>query len=400
MSGEGSGGTKKTFDGSEYDYVFDIDIEDGKPPLKLPYNLTESPWDAARKFLERNELPMTYYEQVAHWVSDNTKGARLGQDSGAGAGQPPQASDPWGTDRRYRPGDAGSAAPSVERKLPQRSYIRISEGNAQNAINKITETSKQLRDAGKIGKDSELTAEETQMLHALAEQITKTPDDPHPTEGQILALNKVATGWPTASRVPGVAILARLAVSPSFVTTTCSGEKTVIDLLAEAGLFEAKQMTANNAVHAIRLIVNLFACDSGRLIVDGTFDNALEHVRSFASEPESSAQFKALATLYLNFAVQLTSNAPSSESRTREARAEKLLTDIGLMLECESPHAGDGDALFRALCALGTLMTLGDNFRRKMKMGVSGTLHFVGTKPAGQQVNVREVVQEIRDELR
>jgi phospholipase A-2-activating protein len=71
--------------------VFDIDIEEGKPPLKLPYNLTESPWDAARKFLERNKLPMTYYEQVSAWISDNTKGASLGQGS---VGHWPQI-PPW-----------------------------------------------------------------------------------------------------------------------------------------------------------------------------------------------------------------------------------------------------------------------------------------------------------------
>ena len=65
MSGEGSGAQKREYKGKEYDYVFDIDIEDGKPPLKLPYNLNESAWDAARKFLEANELPMSYYEQVA-----------------------------------------------------------------------------------------------------------------------------------------------------------------------------------------------------------------------------------------------------------------------------------------------------------------------------------------------
>lgn len=55
---------------------------------------------------------------------------------------------------------------------------------------------------------------------------------------------------------------------------------------------------------------------------------------------------------------------------------------------------------FRALCALGTLLTLGDGFRRKMKGGVSGTLHFLSTKPEAQLANVKEVIQEIRDELR
>jgi hypothetical protein len=31
---------KQLYNGKEYDYVFDIDIEDGADPLKLPYNVT------------------------------------------------------------------------------------------------------------------------------------------------------------------------------------------------------------------------------------------------------------------------------------------------------------------------------------------------------------------------
>jgi hypothetical protein len=29
---------KQLYNGKEYDYVFDVDIGDGVPPLKLPYN--------------------------------------------------------------------------------------------------------------------------------------------------------------------------------------------------------------------------------------------------------------------------------------------------------------------------------------------------------------------------
>lgn len=31
-------GRKQLYEGKEYDYVFDVDIQDGVPPLKLPYN--------------------------------------------------------------------------------------------------------------------------------------------------------------------------------------------------------------------------------------------------------------------------------------------------------------------------------------------------------------------------
>ena len=34
------GSRKQVFDGKEYDYVFDVDIQEGVPPLKLPYNAT------------------------------------------------------------------------------------------------------------------------------------------------------------------------------------------------------------------------------------------------------------------------------------------------------------------------------------------------------------------------
>ena len=31
-------GRKQLYEGKEYDYVFDVDVQDGVPPLKLPYN--------------------------------------------------------------------------------------------------------------------------------------------------------------------------------------------------------------------------------------------------------------------------------------------------------------------------------------------------------------------------
>lgn len=33
-------GRKQLFEGKEYDHVFDVDVSEGMPPLKLPYNIT------------------------------------------------------------------------------------------------------------------------------------------------------------------------------------------------------------------------------------------------------------------------------------------------------------------------------------------------------------------------
>lgn len=374
-----------------YDYVFDIDIEEGKPPLKLPYNLTESPWDAARKFLESNDLPLSYYEQVANWLSDNTKGSRLGQNSAPPAAEPsraPYASDPWGTDRRYRPGDAPSS--SGARRLPHTSYLTIVEGNPSNAIKIIVD---------KASSSKDLTSEECRSLQKLADQLQQK-GDPHPLAEQISPLLKIATTWTQKARVPAIGVLAVCAVSPSFVQHTSSGSSTVIDTLGEAGNFAPKQATANNVVHGIRLVVNLFKTDGGRTIADGSFDSTLKILRPFASTPESPAQAKALATLFLNYAVQLTLQAPAQGSATRESRAEVLMRDVAFMLESDSPHAADADVLYRALAALGTLITLGEGFRQRMKMGISGTLHVASTKPNAQLPNTKDLISEIRDELR
>lgn len=70
--GDVLGGTDKTneggtmYEGKAYDYVFSVDVEDGKPPLKLPYNRGEDPYHAAHNFIQKNFLPAEYLEQVCN----------------------------------------------------------------------------------------------------------------------------------------------------------------------------------------------------------------------------------------------------------------------------------------------------------------------------------------------
>ncbi|CAI4568907.1 BFP_1a_G0031100.mRNA.1.CDS.1 [Saccharomyces cerevisiae] len=79
--GAGATGNDKKieFEGKTYDYVFDVDIEDGKPPLKLPINVSDNPYTAADNFLARYELPMSYRDQVVQFILKNTNGISLDQ---------------------------------------------------------------------------------------------------------------------------------------------------------------------------------------------------------------------------------------------------------------------------------------------------------------------------------
>lgn len=72
---------KQLFDGKKWDYVFDVDVKDGEPPLKLPYNANENPYTAATRFLEANELPSSYTEEVVRFITSNTQGVNISQSS-------------------------------------------------------------------------------------------------------------------------------------------------------------------------------------------------------------------------------------------------------------------------------------------------------------------------------
>ena len=71
-------GRKQVFNGREYDYVFDVDIQEGAPPLKLPYNASDNPYVTAQNFIHEHELPQDYLDQIANFIITNTKGASLG----------------------------------------------------------------------------------------------------------------------------------------------------------------------------------------------------------------------------------------------------------------------------------------------------------------------------------
>jgi phospholipase A-2-activating protein len=59
----------------EYDFVFSVDFDESKPPVKLPYNRSDDPWHVAQKFLEDNELPQSYLDTVAKFILQNVPDA-------------------------------------------------------------------------------------------------------------------------------------------------------------------------------------------------------------------------------------------------------------------------------------------------------------------------------------
>lgn len=69
---------KKLHNGKEYDFVFDIEIDEPKCTLKLPYNTSDSPYLAAQQFIHKHDLSQFYLDEIAQHIVKNTGGASLG----------------------------------------------------------------------------------------------------------------------------------------------------------------------------------------------------------------------------------------------------------------------------------------------------------------------------------
>uniref|UniRef100_A0A1I8FD01 PFU domain-containing protein n=1 Tax=Macrostomum lignano TaxID=282301 RepID=A0A1I8FD01_9PLAT len=147
--GGGSGAPRTRFEGQDYDFVFTVDVEEGKPPLKLPYNRTgQDPWFAAQRFIDKHLLARrpTWIRTNAGetpTISQGTYGGsvhRLWQvhypvsgtsDGGTGRG----FSDPFTGGNRYVPGGAGleAALAANEEYLPYKELQILSAGNMGRA---------------------------------------------------------------------------------------------------------------------------------------------------------------------------------------------------------------------------------------------------------------------------
>ncbi|ORY18153.1 polyubiquitin binding protein-like protein [Clohesyomyces aquaticus] len=378
-----SSGRKITYQGKEYDYVFDVDIEDGKPPLKLPYNLSQNQYEVARKFCEDNKLPLTYLDQVTNFIVQNTQGATLGQSGGQGA-------DPWGTESRYRPGDAAQNAPpsapaSRPKVLPQKEYLDIMNANLKLVYKKLQEFNKELVEGGH--KDLSFNPEDIEVLDSAMIQMENNHQKVDLSGIDLIV--KAATIWPPEKRLPALDLLRLLTASGHPVQYLAEVHESFVDSLQEAGIFESSSVV-NNAMMAVRSFVNLFKTQPGRVIADKQFDKIHSNIQPFITSPNRN-MIIAITTLYINYAVML----KQSEEKNAD-RALTLLDDVSKILS----NATDSEAVYRALVAAGTLLTLGDDFCEAGRDVFS-----LGTAVARAQDKVKEprvknVVAEIQEKLK
>jgi phospholipase A-2-activating protein len=373
----GSSGRKVSYNGKEYDYVFDVDLEEGKPHKKLPYNLSQNPYEVAQKFCEDNKLPLTYLDQVTNFIVQNTQGATLGQSTAP-------AADPWGTDSRYRPGDASATSPPPARRdiLPQKDYLDILSANHKVIFKKLQEFNQKIIDEGH--KELSLNPADIDVLGATVEALEKGREkDIDPAGIDIIV--KAATQWPADKRLPALDLL-RLLFAHSVPVTYLTLQQSILQLLADSGVFE-NTSPPNNTMMAVRSISNMFKTEEGRAVANDEFDRLHQFVSPFITSTTRNLII-AITTLYINYAVLLSTNSNAD-------RALTLLDDLSKILN----NATDSEAVYRALVATGTLLSLGDEYceagRDVFQLG--NAISRAADKV--REPRIKNVVAEIREKL-
>jgi phospholipase A-2-activating protein len=336
--------------GKEYDYVFDVDIEDGKPPLKLPYNLSQNPYEAATKFIQNNELPITYLDQVANFITTNTKGATIGQSEPAPAGV-----DPWGSDNRYRPGETSAPTVTTQPKiLPQKEYLTILVARVPAIQKKLTELNQALIAGGH--KDLSLNPTELSVLASVARHLESsgaTKASQSVSGGLDLAI-KLTTIWPYKDRLPGLDLLRLLAVAPMTATFEHPRGGNIIDVL-EQGATETQPPAENHVMMAVRAFANLFDSIEGRALAVKEFDKIQKVITTSLSGTSNRNLLVATTTLYINYAVYF-------KSQPEQTSFEHVLAVLDTLSKIISTQ-NDSEAVYRALVAAGTLLTLDDEIK-------------------------------------
>jgi phospholipase A-2-activating protein len=125
--------------------------------------------------------------------------------------------------------------------------------------------------------------------------------------------------------------------------------------------------------------------------MDGSFDTVQQLVSPFLTSTNRNT-IVAITTLYINYAVLLQASAPDHDTD----RAVTLLNDIVNILG----SVVDAEALYRALVAAGTLLSLGKDFRdlAREALDFDDVLKKVKSGKAGAEPRVKAVIAEMTDE--
>ncbi|GFQ03817.1 phospholipase a-2-activating protein [Phtheirospermum japonicum] len=319
-------------DGTQYDYVFDVDIGDGEPVRKLPYNRSENPYDVADKWLLKENLPLSYRQQVVEFILQNS-------------GQRDFTPDPM-----FRDPYTGVLIHPVRHPECQKGMLAFDVAQFDGILKKISEFNNALLfDPDK--SNLSLNEGDVSRLSVIVKILKDTSHYHTSTFSDVdvaLLLNTLNT-WPVAMLFPVVDVMRMFVLHPDGATKLLQHVKgeneVIIELIRKV---TAHPPLAANLLTSVRLVTNLFknACHNEWLLKHRA--EILDALSTCCSSSNKNVQ-KSYATLLLNYAVLLI------EKKDEGGQSQVL----SAALEMAEEVTVDPDSRFRALVAIGSLMLEG-----------------------------------------
>ncbi|KAI8968864.1 phospholipase A-2-activating protein [Mycotypha africana] len=371
--------SKQTYEGQEYDYVFDIDVGAGpNGNLKLPYNVTQNPYDAAQKFLLKHDLPPSYVDQVTDFIIKNTEGVKLGSGyadpftganrytpqaaspassagsymdpfTGAGSYRPNTTttsasasySDPFTGAGSYRPAGNGtpSTPPTQPKLLPIKTYLALKQANPDAVLNKIRSVNTEIENSL---SDDELTALTSIVSHL------KTSSSQVKDVAGLQVIVKMVSQWPVLQRFPALDLVRLIVLHAPLELSSVTPQHDLLLFLKDYGGLSSNVAEPNetNAMLAYRALANVFQQEAGRQLLWEKREMVAEMMQVDVSGLYKSKNSRlAASTLAVNFAVLLCTKAED----------EIGLGFTGTLIELLKDEQED-ENVYRFLMALGTLV--------------------------------------------
>lgn len=300
---------RRAYKGKMYDFVFDVDIAEGQPPLQLPFNRGDDPYTAAQRFLHEHNLPQEYLDQTAQFIITNAGGAEAAANAprnvdpftATGAYVPGQAPVPMGrpvpeedplSAQRYRPegalpASAAAAAPAVQ------PLVFDSLPRADMVIRKLAEVNTA---AGAEALSAEQLKEVTDMalqLQGPGGNHRPTVSVPASAYGNLIK----AASWPPGLAFPALDVLRTTLLQPSVASLVRAQQPPLVPILLRVAAAGREEGVNACTAMALRGIVNLTAVPELQPLVGEHASEVLEAAAETLQQSANAAACLAAATV-------------------------------------------------------------------------------------------------------
>jgi phospholipase A-2-activating protein len=330
-----------TIDGVYYDHVMPVEIDGvggSVMKLELGYNNMENPYEAAQRFIDKNDLPQHHLKQIADWIS--TK-----------AGKQTPTLGPQGATIQNNSTAIQQSNPKYQ-YLPLSAYVIFSEvmsGLRSKLIPKITEFNNSQEDISK-----KLTEPE---MHALTDLVRILEETSYYHSSIISGIHlnilyKMITQWNMPHTFPAYDLLRLVCIHAQGSKILSSYPHLFILLDHASNSFSSTESPASSLC-ASRFIGNSFRYEEMRMAVLKNL-SFLQTLIVKMKNVLISSQNKSLRLAASNIALNLSLSCQNIPPGGLISKVNIICGLISAMIECLDHETNASEYISRYLIAIGT----------------------------------------------